>query len=174
MVPCVCVVGWSGAGKTTLVEKLLPELRALGLRVLALKHSGHPHPLHKPGSDTERFQAQGAAAVGFATPEGLQLTLPGEPGGWLPELLEALGARFDLVLVEGWKDGPYPKIEIFRAAVGPSLAPGRDDVLAVVTDDPPPVPARRFGTAEVAALARFIAEQPLRRRPGERRDPPGT
>ena len=74
---CVSVIGWSGAGKTTLIAKLLPELRARGLRVLAVKHSGHSHPLHPAGSDTARLQQAGAAAVAWVTPAGLQLTLPG-------------------------------------------------------------------------------------------------
>jgi molybdopterin-guanine dinucleotide biosynthesis protein MobB len=155
-VPCICLIGWSGSGKTTLLTRLIPELRALGLRVLALKHSGHAHPLHKPDSDTERLRAAGAQAVGFATPEGVQLTLSGDPAALVPALLDALADRFDLVVVEGWKDGPFPKVEVFRAGLGESLAQGRTDAVAVVTDDPPPVPLPHFRTGEVSGLARFL------------------
>ncbi len=155
---CVCLIGWSGSGKTTLLTRLVAELRAQGKRVLALKHSGHGHPLHKPGSDTERLQAAGAGATGFATPEGVQLTFPGDPAALVPELLAALPGRFDLVLVEGWKDGPFPKVEVFRAGLGESLAIGRPEVVAVVTDDAPPVPLPRFRTDDVAGLARFLLQ----------------
>lgn len=166
--PCVCVIGWSGSGKTTLLTRLLPELRAQGLRVLALKHSGHAHPLHKPGSDTQRLAAAGASAVGLATPEGVGLVLPGAPEAVFPELLEALGPRFDLILVEGWKDAAYPKLEVWRAGLGPCLAAERAEVVAIVTDDPPPVARRHFRTDEVAALARFLARRGWEEQAGER------
>lgn len=153
---CVSVIGWSGAGKTTLIAELLPQLRSRGLRVLAVKHSGHAHPLHRPASDTERLQDAGAAAVAWVTPAGLQLTLPGPGDALFPEVLAALGGRFDLVLVEGWKDGPYPKIEVWRAELGPSLAHGRSEVIAVVSDDAPPPGPRHFRRSEVGGLVQLL------------------
>lgn len=157
--PLVGVIGWSGAGKTTLIARLLPELAAQGLKVLALKHSSHPHPLHPSGSDTGLLEQAGAAATTLATPAGLQLTLPGNPAMLLPPLLEALGARFDLVLVEGWKDGPFPKIEVWREGLGPCLALERSEVVALVTDSVPPSPLPRFGPGDSRGLVRFLLEQ---------------
>jgi molybdopterin-guanine dinucleotide biosynthesis protein MobB len=156
------VVGWSGVGKTTLVERLVPELRARGLRVGVVKHSSDQHPLHRPGSDTARFERVGAELVAFATPSGVQLTVKEEPARALLPLLERFAEAVDLVLVEGWKDGPLPKLEVWREGHGELLATTRPDVLAVVTDAPKlpdgaPEGLRRFGTGELQAIAVFIA-----------------
>lgn len=137
-VPALCIVGWSGAGKTTLLTKLLPELASRGLRVAVVKHSSHAHPLHRPGSDTARFQEAGAALTGFATPEGVQLTTGDAPAQALPALLARLAGAVDLVLVEGWKDGPLPKLEVWREGLGPPLAPSHPETLAIVAHAPPP------------------------------------
>ena len=137
-VPCVCVVGWSDAGKTTLLERLVPVLKARGLRVAVLKHSAHPHTLHRPGSDTARLESAGAYATGLATPQGLQLTLPGDAGALLAQLLPGAEGLLDLVLVEGWKDGPYPKLEVWRAGLARPLATTRTDIGLVVSEGAPP------------------------------------
>lgn len=159
--PAVSIIGWSGVGKTTLVERLVPELRARGLRVGVVKHSSHQHPLHRAGSDTARFEQSGAALVAFATPAGVQLSVRQEPEKALPSLLERFGDMVDLVLVEGWKDGPLPKLEVWREGHGPLLASTRSEVLAVVTDAPrlpedAPSRLHRFGTAELPGIAVFI------------------
>ncbi|KFE68604.1 molybdopterin-guanine dinucleotide biosynthesis protein B [Hyalangium minutum] len=159
--PALSVIGWSGAGKTTLVERLVPELRAQGLRVGVVKHSSDPHPLHRPGSDTARFEHSGAALVGFATPAGVQLTVKDEPAKALLPLLGRFADAVDLVLVEGWKEGPLPKLEVWREGLGSLLAAMRSDVLAVVTDAPrlpedAPEGLRRFGTEELRNIAEFI------------------
>ena len=154
--PWVSVVGWSASGKTTLLTHLIAALRQRGLTVAAVKHSSHSHRLHKPGSDTERLEIAGAAPVALAAPEGIQLTFPQETARALPSMLETLAPEADLVLVEGWKDGPFPKIEVWRKELGPLLATGRSDVLAVVTDEPLPSHFRRFSAAAVPDLADFL------------------
>ncbi|MBN1208277.1 MAG: molybdopterin-guanine dinucleotide biosynthesis protein B [Myxococcaceae bacterium] len=155
------IIGWSGAGKTTLVERLVPELRARGLRVGVVKHSSDPHPLHRAGSDTARFEQAGAALVAFATPAGVQLTVKEAPEQALLPLLERFADAVDVVLVEGWKEGPLPKVEVWREGQGALLAGVRSDVLAVVTDarqlpEEAPMGLRRFGMAELQGLAVFI------------------
>ena len=160
-VPALSIVGWSGAGKTTLIARLVAELTARGLRVAAVKHSSHPHPLHRDGSDTALFQRAGAAFTGLATPEGTQLTLPQEA---LPALRSRLAGAVDLLLVEGWKDGPLPKLEVWREGLGPALAPTRPEVFAVVTDAPalpaefarPSRPPRVLAPADVGAVADLV------------------
>ncbi len=159
--PALSVIGWSGVGKTTLVKRLVTELRSRGLRVGVVKHSSDPHPLHRAGSDTACFEDGGAALVGFATPAGVQLSVSEDPGNALLPLLERFADAVDLVLVEGWKDGPLPKVEVWREGHGPLLAATRADVFALVTDAPrlpPDAPEglRRFGTAELPGLAEFI------------------
>jgi molybdopterin-guanine dinucleotide biosynthesis protein B len=159
--PALSIIGWSGAGKTTLVERLVSELRTRGLRVGVVKHSSDQHPLHRAGSDTARFEHEGAALVGFATPAGVQLSVKEEPEKALLPLLERFADAVEVVLVEGWKEGPLPKLEVWREGLGPLLAATRSDVLAVVTDAPrlpadAPEGLRRFGTAELKGIAEFI------------------
>jgi FdhD protein len=120
--PRLAIVGWSDSGKTTLLEALIPLLRAQGLRVAVLKHSSHRHPLHKSGSDTERLAAQAPEWVAFETPEGTQITLAAGDG-WLPPC--------ELLLVEGGKSRPGAKLEVAREG-GPLLAATDASVLAVV------------------------------------------
>jgi molybdopterin-guanine dinucleotide biosynthesis protein MobB len=155
--PALSIVGRSGSGKTTLLEKLIPELRGRGLRVGVVKHSSDEHPLHPPGRDTERHARAGAALVAFATPEGVQLTLPG-PVEDVRSVLARFADTVDLVLVEGWKHGPLPKIEVWREGLEPPLVASLQDVRAVVSDSPVPLPegVRRFSPDEVQALASLI------------------
>jgi molybdopterin-guanine dinucleotide biosynthesis adapter protein len=143
------------------VERLVPELRARGLRVGVVKHSSDAHPLHRPDSDTARFERGGATLVGFATPAGVQLTVKEDPEKALLPLLERFADAVDLVLVEGWKDGPLPKLEVWREGLGPLLASTRPEVLAVVTDAPrlpeaAPEGLRRFQLEQLHELAAFI------------------
>ncbi|MBI3180875.1 MAG: molybdopterin-guanine dinucleotide biosynthesis protein B [Myxococcales bacterium] len=161
MPPAVAFVGWSGSGKTTLIARLLPELRARGLSVAAIKHSSHPHPLHRPGSDSEVLEKAGGIPSGFATPGGVSLHYPGEPAELLPRLIGQLGV--DLVLIEGFKEGPFPKVEVWRKQLGPPLCAGGMEVIALVSDDEAPQGLRRFGTAEVAGLAIFLMRRLLDR-----------
>jgi molybdopterin-guanine dinucleotide biosynthesis adapter protein len=144
------------------VERLLPVLRGQGVRVGVVKHSSDPHPLHREHSDTARFAQADAAFVAFATPAGVQLTVNEPPASALLPLLERFGDTVDLVLVEGWKNGPLPKLEVWREGLGPLLSAGRPEVLAIITDAPTlpagaPSGAKRFGLEDVQALAEFIA-----------------
>jgi len=159
--PALSIIGWSGVGKTTLVERLVSELRAQGLRVGVVKHSSDAHPLHRAESDTARFERGGAALVAFATPAGVQLTVKEDPEKALLSLLERFADAVDLVLVEGWKAGPLPKLEVWREGHGPLLASTHPDVLAVVTDaaklpEAAPEGLRRFQMVELHEIATFI------------------
>ena len=111
--------GWSGAGKTTLIVKLIPELNRRGLSVSTVKHAHHNFDLDQPGKDSYEHRAAGAEEVLVASANRVALMreLRGAPEPSLAELLRLL-KPVDLVLVEGFKRDPYPKIEIFRAANG--------------------------------------------------------
>ncbi len=157
-VPSVSLIGHSDSGKTTLLAKLLPELSRLEVRTAVIKHSSHVHPLHKPGSDSDKLQKAGAVAAGFATPQGVSLHFPGALEQLLPRVQASVSGEVDLILVEGWKDGPLPKIEVWREAVGaPPLHAGGRDLIAIVTDDQPPPGLFRFRPDEVRLLAEFLA-----------------
>lgn len=129
------IAGWSGAGKTTLIEAMLPRLRAAGLTVSTIKHAHHGADLDRPGKDSWRHRAAGAAEVLVASP-GRWALLHEEPGldPELPDLLARMSA-VDLILVEGFRRYAIPKLEVHRPALGkPPLWPDWPDVSAVASD----------------------------------------
>jgi molybdopterin-guanine dinucleotide biosynthesis protein MobB len=151
----VGVVGWKDSGKTGLVERLVAHLAARGLRVATVKHAHHEAEVDRPGTDSHRHRAAGAAQVILATPArwALMTELRGAPEPDLPALLHRLDPC-DLVLVEGFKHGPHPKIEAHRAATGRApIARGDASVLAVASDGAPVVPCPVLPLDDTAALA---------------------
>ena len=129
------IAGWSGAGKTTLIEAVLPKLLAAGLRVSTIKHAHHGAELDRPGKDSWRHRKAGAHEVLVASP-GRWALLHEEPDAEpdLPALLARMGPA-DLVLVEGFRRDPIPKLEVHRPALGkPPLWPDWPDVAAVASD----------------------------------------
>jgi molybdopterin-guanine dinucleotide biosynthesis protein B len=137
MMDVLGLVGWSGSGKTTLLTALLPLLRARGLRVSTIKHAHHAFDMDRPGKDSFRHREAGAREVLVVSSARWALLheIDG-PEPALPELLARL-APVDLVLVEGFKSHPYPKLEVHRPSLGkPALWPGDPAVLAVATDAP--------------------------------------
>jgi len=129
------IVGWSGSGKTTLLEAVLPLLRTHGLRVSTVKHAHHGFDMDRPGKDSYRHRAAGAQEVLVAT--GTRWALLHEVSGpepGLPALLTRL-APVDLVLVEGFKTHDFPKLEVYRPALGkPPIWPQEKGVIAVASD----------------------------------------
>ena len=129
------ITGWSGSGKTTLLTALIPLLAARGRRVSTVKHAHHDFDLDQPGKDSWRHRAAGAHEVMIATSRRWALlheNTDAEPD--LAALLARL-APVDLVLVEGFRASPHPKIEVHRPALGkPPIWPGRADIVAVATD----------------------------------------
>ena len=130
------VTGWSGNGKTTLIRRLLPRLRARGLEVATVKHARHGFDLLPPGHPAQAWRAAGAAHVVLAAPEGWALLREGEGGGEPPldGLLGALGP-VDLVLIEGYKRGSHDKIEVHRGGTGKPLLAAQDPTVVAVASD---------------------------------------
>jgi molybdopterin-guanine dinucleotide biosynthesis protein B len=135
MPPVITIVGHSNSGKTTLIEKLIPELKRRGYRVGTIKHTHHGFSMDQKGKDTFRHRAAGADAVLAASPGQIALVKS------LPEVsLDSLLPYFqdmDIVLVEGFKQDKKPKIEVFRSQIHQTpLFPEDDLLVAVVTDSP--------------------------------------
>jgi len=131
------IVGWSGSGKTTLLTALLPLLRAEGLTVSTVKHTHHGFDMDRPGKDTYRHREAGAQEV--LVSGGQRWALLHEVSGpepTLPELLARM-TPVDIVLVEGFKSHPFPKLEVHRPALGkPTIWPEQPDIVAIATDAP--------------------------------------
>jgi molybdopterin-guanine dinucleotide biosynthesis protein B len=153
--PVVVFVGLSGTGKTTYLEKLIPALKSRGLRLAVLKHDAHGFEIDKPGKDSYRMKAAGADSVAICSGGKLAIveTTPTEPT--IPEILDKL-QPVDLVLIEGYKKSAYPKIEIHRAALGKPLLSQPEELLAVVTDEPLPVPVPQLGLDNVESCAKLL------------------
>lgn len=130
------LAGWSGAGKTTLIVKLIPALRARGISVSTLKHAHHAFDIDKPGKDSWLHREAGATEVLVASANRFALMheLRGAPEPRLRELLARM-SPVDLVLVEGYKKDSHVKIEVFRAANNkPFLYPDDDTIVALACD----------------------------------------
>ncbi|HXC90648.1 MAG TPA: molybdopterin-guanine dinucleotide biosynthesis protein B [Stellaceae bacterium] len=131
------LAGWSGSGKTTLMTALIPEFVARGIRVSTVKHAHHAFDVDQPGKDSWRHRQAGASEVMVVSERrwALMHELRGAPEPGLDELLARI-SPVDLVLVEGFKRHPHPKIEIYRPALGkPALYPDDPFVVAVASDE---------------------------------------
>jgi molybdopterin-guanine dinucleotide biosynthesis protein B len=130
------LAGWSGAGKTTLLSRVIPYLRAQGVRVSVIKHAHHEFDVDVPGKDSWVHRQSGAeeVLVSSANRWALMHELRGAAEPELPQLLRKM-SPVDLVIVEGFKSEPYRKIEVFRKANGKApLFPGDPAIAGIVTD----------------------------------------
>lgn len=128
--------GWSGAGKTTLLTRLLPCLAARGVSVSTIKHAHHAFDVDVPGKDSWEHRRAGARQVLVSSSQrwALMTELRGAPEPTLPALLAQL-APVDLVIVEGFKFDPHPKIEVHRAANGKPWRHPEDPAIRAVASD---------------------------------------
>ena len=157
--PLVCIVGRSGAGKTTVLEGLVRIFRGWGFRVGTIKHDPHGGmQWDQPGKDTWRHRAAGAERVMGLTPGWLWLSRRLErPLAWAELLREFEG--LDLVLAEGLKTAEAPKVEVIRRATGLEPLTRPEERWAVVSDLPLDLGAPCFRFEELEGLARFLAQR---------------
>ncbi|MBI3953785.1 MAG: molybdopterin-guanine dinucleotide biosynthesis protein B [Chloroflexi bacterium] len=157
--PVVSVVGRSGVGKTLVMERLIKEFKGRGRRVAAVKHAAHGFQLDRPGTDSWRLVQAGAPLVILTSPGQAAVleSMAGEPD------LEALAARYlagvDLVLVEGYKDKPFSKIEVWWSRVGGALLCQGPELMALVCDRPFDVKVPQFAFEDTVSLANFLEKQ---------------
>ena len=130
--PMVAVSGWHNSGKTTFLRKLIPALQRRGLRVGVIKHDVHGFQMDTPGSDTEQLYSAGAETVAILGPEGWALHSKGAPS--LMEMRKYY-VNCDLILAEGFKTSPLPKLEVHRAESGQPRAVTDDTLLARISDE---------------------------------------
>jgi molybdopterin-guanine dinucleotide biosynthesis protein B len=172
--PLLGIAAWSGTGKTTLLEQVLPRLAERGLRVAVIKHAHHGFDVDQPGKDSYRLRRAGAAPmlVASRTRLALMLETPGQDEPDLAQLLEMVRPQApDMVLVEGFKAWPLPKLELYRSVLGKPLRV-HDDVWikAVASDTPLSLPdgVDALGLDDLQAITDWIATWPARWS-GERR-----
>lgn len=154
------ITGWKNSGKTGLTERLVVEVTRRGVTVSTVKHAHHTTEVDYPGTDSFRHRAAGAGQVIVASPNrwALMTELRGTSEPPLADLLGRLDP-VDLVLVEGYKAAPHPKVECHRAAAGHRglLAQGNATIRAVASDSAHPgLALPLFDLGDTAAIADFI------------------
>ncbi len=152
--------GWSGSGKTTLIEKLIPRFAGAGLRVSLIKHAHHTFDVDQPGKDSYRHRHAGASEV-LVTSSRRWVLLHELRGAHEPSFEEQIQhfAPCDLLLVEGFKHAPIPKLEVWRATPGePLLHPNDPHIVAVACDVRVDTRLPVLDLNDDAAIARFILD----------------
>ncbi len=158
--PLVCFVGRKKSGKTTFLEKLVPELRSLGLEVACIKHDVHGFSADRKGTDSWRLARAGAGQVVLSGPKAAAVFLGGERERPLAELMEMVEPGVDIVLAEGYKKRCADKIEVLRGGRGGKPVCREEELLAVISGRPDPVdgiPA--FAPDDAAGVARFLVDR---------------
>jgi molybdopterin-guanine dinucleotide biosynthesis protein B len=152
--PIIGFSGPSGSGKTRLLARLVPALVRRGLRVGALKHTGHPHGFDRRGKDSERLVRAGAVAVAIEGPAALAYF--GPPAGGARAMARLL-PPVDVIVAEGFRSERLWRVELHRRTIDPEFLCARDRrIVAVVTDEPPPRRIPSFAPGDVDALADFL------------------
>ena len=156
--------GWSGSGKTTLVTRLIPALIESGRTVSTIKHAHHDFDVDQPGKDSHNHRVAGAREVLVASSRRFALMheYRGAPELDLPALLAKL-APVDVVIVEGFKRDPIPKIEVYRPDVGkPLLQPDDPHIVAVASPAPlKGVPVPHLPLDDIPAILAFLIERDM-------------
>ena len=133
-IPIVCFVGRSNSGKTTLIERVIPELVLAGYRVATIKHAGHGFDLDTEGKDSWRHKRAGASTVIVVSKGSLAMFADVSDEVRVEELRDRfVDAQIDLVIAEGWKSGGYPKIVVVRDQLG-EVPVSEEGLLAVVSN----------------------------------------
>lgn len=161
--PILGVAAWSGTGKTTLLEKLLPRFREQGLQVAVIKHAHHSFDVDQPGKDSYKLRSAGAAPVLVASRQrfALMQETPDQEEPDLAHLIAMMAAhKPDLVIVEGFKAWPIPKLVLYRDGIGDAAILTGPCVEAVALSAPPPIDlapgVAQLNLDDSEAIARWI------------------
>jgi molybdopterin-guanine dinucleotide biosynthesis protein B len=157
-VPILCFVGRSNSGKTTLIERVIPELVRAGYKVATVKHAGHGFDLDTEGKDSWRHKQAGASAVVIISKSSLAMFADVSDHMNVEDVREHyLDPSYDLILAEGWRSEGYPKIVVVRDQIGevPVL---QDGLLAVVSNKPVDTSVPLLDPDDVPAVAALIIQ----------------
>lgn len=165
MIPIVSIVGKTDSGKTTFIEKLIPALGARGYRVATLKHDIHGFEIDKEGKDTWRHAQAGAEAVIISSPDRYALIRRVERERTIDDLAQLVSDGVDLIVTEGYKAGPMPKVEVYRPEVHPDpLCTPEDNLLAFVSNVNVGGEVPCFGIDDAEGVAALLEERLLKAR----------
>lgn len=153
----VSIIGKSNSGKTTLLERLIPELRGRGYRVAAIKHSAADFDIDRPGKDSWRYSQRNSDVVMLSSSRKIAMIKQSQRDMDLEELLPLIEADVDIILAEGFKQARVPKIEVHREGLGDLLC-SPEDLIAVVTDEQLDVPVVQYSPHDIGDLADHIEQ----------------
>jgi molybdopterin-guanine dinucleotide biosynthesis protein B len=157
MPPVVAIVGKSSSGKTTLIEKLIVELKSRGYKVATVKHTHHKLAFDEPGKDSWRHAQAGSEATIISSPDKLVLIKPVATELSLEEIARLAGEDYDIILGDGFKKSNVPKIEVHRKEVGPPFATTKK-LIAIVSDEPLKTKTRQFAIDDIKGLADLLEQ----------------
>jgi len=157
MIPIISIVGKSDSGKTTLIEKLIPELTRRGYRIATVKHDVHGFEVDREGKDSWRHKQAGAHTVVLSSPQKIALIRNVEKDLNLEEIRGKMIQDVDLIISEGYKKDAQPKIEIFRKEKHQELLCGKEDhLIAIVSNKRFDMDVPCFDLEDIRGLADFI------------------
>jgi molybdopterin-guanine dinucleotide biosynthesis protein MobB len=162
VIPAVSIVGKSNSGKTTLIEKLIHELRNRSYRVATIKHNRHGFDIDHEGKDSWRHKKAGAQMTVIASPIQVAIIEDTERDYEISELIENYIHDVDIVLIEGFKNNAYPKIEVFRSVVRHELLyTPHNNYIAIASDQPFDIGIPSFDINNVTGIADLIEDSIL-------------
>lgn len=164
-IPILCFVGRSNSGKTTLIERLIPELVKAGYKVATIKHAGHGFDLDTEGKDSWRHKRAGASTVMVLSKGSLAMFADVNDDIKVSELRDRfLDQSIDLIIAEGWKSEGFPKIVVARDQLG-EVPVSHDGLLAVLSNKKIDVKVPLIDPDDIPTLATLIIKQfPLKSR----------
>ena len=155
MPPIVSIIGRSKSGKTTLIEKLIVELKSRGYHVATAKHTHRNMTLPESDKDSDRHLKAGSEASLIVDPHGLMMIRPLQKELNLAQIAQIFGEDYDLILTEGYKQDDAPKIEVHRKENAPPLTDVKK-LFAVATDEPLDTKVRQFALDDVKPIADLL------------------
>lgn len=161
-VPVISIVGKSGVGKTTALEKVIREIKRRGYKVGTVKHDTHGFDVDRPGKDSWRHAKAGSDAVVISGPRKMALIRQLESEVPLDDIVPLMG-DLDLVITEGYKKGDKPKIEITRRERGTQLLCRPDELIGIMADYPVDMPVPQFSLEDAAGVVDLLERLYLRK-----------
>jgi molybdopterin-guanine dinucleotide biosynthesis protein MobB len=160
MIPIISIVGSSNSGKTTLIERLIPEFVKRGYRVATIKHHAKDFQIDHRGKDSWRHKEAGAHAVVISSPQKVALVEDVSHDHSPEELAARFIQGVDIIIAEGFKRAKQPKVEVFRKGVHPHpLAPELENVIAVASDEPLTLDIPCLSLNDISGIADAIEKQ---------------
>lgn len=135
MIPIVSIVGKSDSGKTTLIEKIIPELNRRGYKVATVKHDVHGFDIDREGKDSWRHKRAGAHTTIVSSPQKIAIVRDVERDLPLDEIRGRFISDVNIIITEGYKNDKHPKIEVYRKDTNEGLLCSKKDILVAVASD---------------------------------------